>query len=104
MNAEVKAKWIAALRSGDYCQCSMALHRSNNRYCCLGVLYEVTGGQWSARPHVGDYATETGEFALLSAETLERAAMTDEQQHTLSNMNDAGQSFAEIADFIEANL
>jgi hypothetical protein len=41
MNPEVKAGWIAALRSGKYEQGKSYLHRGNE-YCCLGVLCEIT--------------------------------------------------------------
>jgi len=42
MNAEVKAKWVAALRSGKYKQGQRALHnRDDDTYCCLGVLCEL---------------------------------------------------------------
>lgn len=38
MNKEVKAKWVAALRSGEYKQGKGRLKNINNEYCCLGVL------------------------------------------------------------------
>lgn len=46
MNPEIKAKWINALRSGDYAQARSALARLDNRagtesYCCLGVVCEI---------------------------------------------------------------
>lgn len=40
MDADIKAEWIADLRSGQYEQGRSALRR-DNRYCCLGVLCEV---------------------------------------------------------------
>lgn len=42
MDAELKKKWVDALRSGEYQQGRHAL-RSGNGYCCLGVLCEVLG-------------------------------------------------------------
>lgn len=44
MNPEIKAKWLAALRSGAYTQGIGQLVRYTNReskYCCLGVLCDV---------------------------------------------------------------
>jgi len=45
MDAEIKAKWIAALRSGEYQQGSGALkiehHNGTVEHCCLGVLAEL---------------------------------------------------------------
>ena len=37
---EIKAEWIAALRSGEYKQRSGGL-RHGDTYCCLGVLCEI---------------------------------------------------------------
>lgn len=41
MNPEIKAQWVAALRSGDYQQGRGQLRSGNNTYCCLGVLMEL---------------------------------------------------------------
>ena len=44
MDPELKAKWIAALRSGEYKQGKNRLHSNeDNSFCCLGVLCEVAG-------------------------------------------------------------
>jgi hypothetical protein len=40
MNAEIKQKWVAALRSGNYKQTKVCLHNKEG-YCCLGVLCDV---------------------------------------------------------------
>lgn len=40
MKADVKVKWIAALRSGDYEQGKGALHK-DGKFCCLGVLCDL---------------------------------------------------------------
>lgn len=48
MNPEVKAKWVAALRSGEYKQAKGRL-RDGDAYCCLGVLCDL-------------HAKETGEY------------------------------------------
>lgn len=42
MNEEVKAEWVAALRSGDYPQgAGMLRSATSDGYCCLGVLCEL---------------------------------------------------------------
>jgi hypothetical protein len=47
MNQEVKQKWIAALRSGEYSQGNMRLKITEaapswaDKHCCLGVLCEI---------------------------------------------------------------
>lgn len=47
MNPAVKAKWVAALRSGKYTKGTGRLCRieenGTRTYCCLGVLCEVLG-------------------------------------------------------------
>ena len=42
MRADVKAKWVAALRSGDYKQGKGTLLDKDNEYCCLDALDSVT--------------------------------------------------------------
>lgn len=50
MDSKVKAKWLAALRSGKYKQVKSNL-KKNGKFCCLGVLCDLyqkeTGnGKW----------------------------------------------------------
>ncbi len=40
MNPDIKAQWVAALRSGKYQQGDSAL-KADNKFCCLGVLCEL---------------------------------------------------------------
>ena len=40
MNPEIKAKWLAALRSGEYEQTRNTL-RNCKGFCCLGVLTDL---------------------------------------------------------------
>ena len=41
MNPEIKAQWIAALRSGEYRQGRNTLRDAKDRFCCLGVLCDL---------------------------------------------------------------
>jgi hypothetical protein len=101
MNAELKAKWIEALRSGKYEQGLGYLH-SEKTYCCLGVLHEVMGGEW-----IGDArarrTADAHDSNWLSYDILERNVQLE-----LAKMNDGmmthRHSFSAIADYIEANL
>lgn len=43
MNQELKDKWVAALRSGEYTQGVHYMY-AKGKYCCLGVLQEVATG------------------------------------------------------------
>ena len=40
MNKDLKKRWIAALKSGDYKQGRSRLNQ-NNQFCCLGVLCDL---------------------------------------------------------------
>lgn len=116
MKADIKAKWLAALRSGKYQQGRGALLQQgdgDNEYCCLGVLGSICGansrqlsngqiledvdmgyvlGPWQPRKP-GFYPFEPG-----------RPETHVTIQRVLAAMNDNGKSFAEIADYIEANV
>jgi hypothetical protein len=91
MDAELKAKWIAALRSGEYPQGRMSLRDGANRHCCLGVLCAVAGRDLDPA-----YIDDNYDFAETA---LSKPAADD-----LIAMNDDGKSFAEIADYIEQKL
>lgn len=41
MNPQIRAQWVAALRSGEYQQTNDYLHVRGVGYCCLGVLCEL---------------------------------------------------------------
>jgi hypothetical protein len=54
MNAEIKTKWLEALKSGEYKKGVKALRTPTNEFCCLGVLCDLyqkeTGkGAWNER-------------------------------------------------------
>ena len=40
MDAEIKTKWIKALRSGEYKQGEKYLNQ-DNKFCCLGILCDI---------------------------------------------------------------
>ncbi|HXJ71864.1 MAG TPA: hypothetical protein VNM37_03385 [Candidatus Dormibacteraeota bacterium] len=109
----IKAQWLTALRSGQYPQIKSKLHTTDG-YCCLGVLCEqLPAWQWQTLheasgefPEVFGY-TAAKSFTMSSAIAPELAhpiGLDGQQQTTLMEMNDSGQSFTEIADWIEANL
>lgn len=93
MNTELKAKWIKALRSGEYEQGQRFLCL-DGAYCCLGVLREIQ--EPGARYHYEGTSELRPEH---------NGGLTWEQMDHLANaMNDKGVSFSEIADWIETNL
>jgi hypothetical protein len=93
MDQELKAKWVAALRSGDYKQCKGKMNLDDT-FCCLGVL----------RGLLPQELRFIDDPALLTKEQSLAVGLTPDRQRGLSTMNDSGNTFAEIADHIERNL
>lgn len=100
MNKEVKEKWIAALRSGNYKQCKGML-RSSDGFCCLGVLCDVlypedwrfNSWNWFHNDYLRLLPSKVVKGAGLFGHNVE---ITD-----LIWENDEGKTFDEIADTIE---
>jgi hypothetical protein len=109
MNHKLKRKWVAALRGGNYHQCCGVLCSDQLEkecpmphnlhwtgpvsYCVMGVLADVAGIPFPTS--YGDYSTASALDKLLphsvSAELIK--------------FNDGeGQSFAQMADWIEVNV
>ena len=59
--------WLAALRSGEYKQGQMRLHKSDETYCCLGVLLEVAGFEWIVSNNPDVYGIYGGDGELYRA-------------------------------------
>lgn len=112
MKPELKAKWVAALRSGKYEQVQGQLRYTKDgkhSYCCLGVLCDVSGeGTWDRTSYDIDTEDIEGITSLdgqLDGLGQRMFGITAPQEETLIAMNDEHKaSFAEIADYIEANL
>ena len=96
MNPEIKARWVAALRSGKYKQTKGFL-RCDESFCCLGVLCDVVEPEyWNGE----DYAIDPH----LPAERLTDGVGID-YVDVLTHMNDhEGETFRAIADYIEREL
>lgn len=103
MIPEIKAKWIAALRSGKYQQTKGVL-KDHGGFCCLGVLCVIQGVALDAAYN----DLETTVLHSRHAAGLSLSAMEN-----LALLNDGGlfydrpvkpHSFDEIADFIEKML
>lgn len=114
MNAEIKADWLAALRSKKYYQIEGTLKleredRGNNKgHCCLGVLCEIHpnldfgGGPDFELFHEGEcYGTQ----ADLPFSVLDEIGLTKDEQDHLIFLNDTeNKTFTEIADYIERKI
>jgi len=126
MKKEIADKWVAALRSGEYEQGTEALHafethlvhdRTRKRgFCCLGVLCEVAikeGAPVEKSISAYDSRTEryNGENCVLPREVMDWSGIksptgdidmpADKDDICLTDINDTGKTFAEIADIIE---
>lgn len=112
MDPHLKADWIEALRSGEFKQGKTHL-KADGAYCCLGVLCEIhpeikvepayelseEGDVWCAYSH---NKTVRSSAYLPALETRELISKWD--QTTLAHKNDLGDTFDEIADWIEMHL
>jgi hypothetical protein len=114
----VKRKWVEALRSGKYQQTKDRL-ASPTGYCCLGVLCEVaieSGLPLDVDENRGfklydntsvSLPTSVCEWAFLKSDPAPGNAKVKTKvghEDWLSNINDRGASFDEIADMIEEHL
>ena len=139
MKPSIKEMWVNALLSGDYSQTTGVL-RSNDGYCCLGVLCDLYSQEvnrnWQGKRYTFSDAvditeTEAEEFnfdsffyddemELLPQAVVEWACLdntnpsvqveytTDEGVYVeyveLSQLNDTGYDFKQIANYIQESL
>lgn len=134
MNPEIKERWVAALRSGDYLQGRSYLNKidgGRSFYCCLGVLCELAtadgvvnrvvrdGHEDMIQTRVRYEGRDRAQFweraseKVLPADVIRWAGLDDcipeatydGRTYTLSAMNDVdGLDFGQIADAIEESL
>lgn len=114
MNKEIKARWIEALRSGNYEQGRYNLRRGNF-YCCLGVLCdtvkdEVNHDWLPLQDSMGtfyrfDRADEVLPDSVASCADLPISPVLTfegkEETYITAINDDTNLSFEEIADLIE---
>lgn len=98
MDAELKAKWVTALRSGEYRQTMGVLRGSGGGYCCLGVLCAIQGADFDA------IFREYGSLSLSENPKEFLGQLPHHATDRLSYMNDHGESFNTIANYIEDKL
>lgn len=90
MNAEIKKRWVEALKSGVYVKGKGRLLSRGNEYCCLGVLCELASkdgiGTWEVNPNLQDEAprfrTSRGEMSesTLPTQVVEWAGLDTTQE------------------------
>ena len=106
MDPKENRRWVAALRSGKYRREQYTLKRDSRHFCVLGVYCDISNaGAWERA--IGQSFYRVGEEAsaiYLPSNLRKRIKLTKSAQYALVDMSDAGQSFREMADWIEANL
>lgn len=107
-------EWIEALESGDYDQGRYHLRDIEGRYCCLGVACDLSGvGEWKEEGGVLLYQT----FMHVMPDPVMRyygfdsrydggdiEVILEDGETTLSNLNDSGYKFAEIAQILRKHF
>jgi hypothetical protein len=90
IDSDLKERWVAALRSGDYEQGKDTL-KSDNKFCCLGVLLDIHDSEcWDRKIECDKY------------DSLYRLGLDAEQVSKCISMNDTrSMSFSKIAKVIE---
>lgn len=113
MKADVKERWVAALRSGEFKQGTGRLRDEVGGHCCLGVLCQLVNPEgWEAKKpeHMPWEQTfnrykDSEEWTKLPEPLREEVEITDEEEKKLIVLNDVeATSFNGIADYIEENL
>lgn len=101
MKIEIRDRWTAALRSGEYEQGKNRL-RTGDEFCCLGVFCDVVGFDLDA-PAVGVNAAMPWARAsgVEEAPPILQDLVPRGVRFSLAEQNDAGATFEEIADLIE---
>lgn len=105
MDSKVKARWVAALRSGDYKQGRLRLRTTSklagDKFCCLGVLCDIEQPELWGK---GKEWHNDGSTAQLPYPLRLKLGIECGDQGRLVELNDSGSNFEAIADWIEENL
>jgi hypothetical protein len=104
MNPQIKQKWVSALLSGEYQQTQNRL-RTDNGFCCLGVLCDLYGKENNVEWELGcgNLYQFQGNYGTLPSSVVEWSSLED-RGTTLIVLNDSGKTFEEIADIIEEQM
>ena len=107
MKKELKERWVAALRSGDYVQ-SQGCLQDEYGWCCLGVLCNIVDGtKWiepdeNVKEHQYDFGNEVVVIDMPPMDWLENHGLLYGKE--LAEMNDDVVQFTEIAEYIKENV
>jgi hypothetical protein len=115
VDQRIKREWIDALLSREYKQGKCCLRRSDDTYCCLGVLCDLFVKEREIEwiiSGTGDYYYLHDTSAYLPTSVMDWAGLDEsggwfdssDGDRSLASMNDSGKSFEEIAKKIEEKL
>lgn len=109
MDSKIKRNWVEALRSGKYTQ-SQGRLRTNEGFCCLGVLCDIVSPQLWTHNEVTGFRFR-GEAGMLPKAFVDEVGIPLLDQEKLIEMNDGDldrdiqpKPFTRIAEYIEDNL
>lgn len=117
MKKEIKKKWVDALRSGKYRKTLGQLRSDRNCFCALGVLQDLymkdnhtinwdTPDECGIIPFYSDDEfpiSAVGDWAGIE-DFREGLIEVDGKMCLISQLNDDGKSFDEIAELIDKQL
>src|SRR4051812_47873824 len=111
MNPELKTQWLEALRSGRYQQTRGVLYRAKEEFvgghvqkpglCCLGVLYDVIDPEGCVEVTTAIKAFRNSQSTGYLPNDLAEEVGLGSLDIVLAGRNDRGDTFEQIADFIE---
>ncbi len=110
LTIEEKRLWVEALRSGEYKQTKGTLHNlDDGGFCCLGLGALVLGIASKDYMGVVPYVCEDGEKEICDegpgyVYDYWRGKTSKDVINILTKMNDRGDTFAEIANWIEEKM
>lgn len=107
--AENRAKWVAALRSGEYQQGKQELRTDQGSYCCLGVacVVAIADGVEDRWPDDGGFTWDeqlprsVRDWLGLASRAGDLVAEIEGRKHLIALNDDAEFTFAQIASVIE---
>ncbi len=116
MKPEIKARWVEALRSGEYRKGNYALKTLDGRFDVTGVLCELAVADGiiprAVRKDAKDdvfkgylYGPEGNQSpTLICDDVVEWSGLGNQRGYRLAMKGDQGMSFEKLADYIEEKV
>lgn len=107
MDKKLKAKWLRALKSGEYGKGEDRLltkkgepddffgdTKTHDRFCCIAVYYEIAGIRYP----------RDSRLSPLDGSAESALGVTEDHIARLININDRTKTFTPVIEYIEKNL